>query len=155
MAPWPRRLINFPIIMIVIVQQYIWAVTLLFDPTAHLATAVNVLFTTHEIIWTLAWPIEIPPDIPTVSIVLAAASTLAGASFLMRKTRSTVLMLLPQQFLLYVSAGGAFRAITEGHFADGVARSFGFLLVDQCLVFLVAFFHTWAIMLIMRYGADR
>ena len=43
MTPWPRRLINFPIILIAIVQEYLWAISLIWDRNSINVTAINIL----------------------------------------------------------------------------------------------------------------
>jgi hypothetical protein len=141
MAPWPRRLENFPIIIIAILQEYIWAIAILWDKGTINVTAVQIL--ERIMPWgILLWVLLIVPS-------------LAVAGFYMSKRRNTLLALIPQQFLLYLSAGGALEAIVHGHFADGVERSQAFLLADQCAAFLIAAAHTWAMSLILRYGEDK
>lgn len=138
---WPRKFINFPIIMIATAQQYIVALSLIWDINTHFATSVHVL--------ALIFPVIALPG------VLILTATCAIAAFSMKKKINTLLMLVPQQFLLYLSAGGAMEAFIEGHFADGIVRSRAFLVSDQGPVMLLAFFHTWAMMLILKYGADE
>lgn len=140
MSPWPRTLANFPIILIAIVQQYVWATSIALDSSAVGTTAASVpaLFLGRD------WLV----------IVLFVTATLAVAGFHFPKKLWNVFALLPQQALLFMSAAGALEAVRISSFADGVERSRAFLLVDQCPAILIAFFHMWAIFLIMRYGED-
>ncbi len=140
MVPWPRTLINFPIILIAITQEYIWAAAVMWDPLAVHVTAVAILAQ------------FMPPRI--IVAVLIFVSTLAACSFMMKRRMNNLLGLVPQQFMLYLSAGGSAQAIWFGQFADGVERSQAFLLADQCSSILVAFFHTWAMFLLIKYSED-
>ncbi len=138
---WPRKLVNFPVILIAVVQQYFVALALILNPDAHYATSVHILVLVF----------------PTIFIApfLICAASLVVYGFTLKLKINTVLCLIPQQFMLYLSAGGAFRAIWEGQFADGVTRSHAFLLADQCPMILIAFFHSWAMVLIMKHGANN
>jgi hypothetical protein len=141
MTPWPRKLRNFPIILMAVVQQYLVAFSVIIDEKAKQTTATHIL----DVIF---------PN-KTEGLLLILAATMACLGFRMKNKIDNVLMLLPQQLLLYLSAGGAIEAIWRGHFADGVERSHAFLLVDQCPLVLIAFFHSWALMLILKYGEDK
>jgi hypothetical protein len=59
-------------------------------------------------------------------------------------------LMVPQQFLLFISAGGAIQAMVEGQFADGTIRSVYFLLADQSPAVLAAIGHTLAIVATAR-----
>jgi len=65
---------------------------------------------------------------------------------------SAIYFLLPQQFILTISAIGAFIAIKNGVFADGVVRSTSFLAADQAPAIFGAVFHTAA--LIQLFGKE-
>lgn len=138
--PWPRRLVNFPIILIAITQELVWAAALIWEKGSVAVTAINILS-------------EFLP-VPILAYILIITPILAAAGFSMKRRINTVLALVPQQFLLYLSAGGALEAMWYGRFADGVERTQAFLIADQCPAFLIAFFHTWAMVLILRYGED-
>lgn len=56
------------------------------------------------------------------------------------------LMVLPQQFILIMSANGAINAIINSQFADGVIRPQAFIFCDQLPSILVAIFHTISIL---------
>ena len=144
MTAWPRRLINFPIILFAITQQLIVGLSLLADRESHFATSVHILHMTSQMMPHLALP-----------LILMTGAAMAVSGFFARRKVNTLLLLIPQQLLLWLSAGGAFQAIWLGHFADGVQRSHAFILVDQCPTILIAIFHSWAMLLILRHGADR
>jgi hypothetical protein len=48
---------------------------------------------------------------------------------------------LPQQFMLVLSAGAASSAMFSSHFADGVIRPQAFIVSDQIPAVLIAVFH--------------
>jgi hypothetical protein len=56
-----------------------------------------------------------------------------------------ILLLLPQQSLLVISALGALSAIISGHFADGVVRPWGFIMADQFPIILSAILYSVSI----------
>ena len=142
-VPWPRKLVNFPIIMMPIMHQYAVAISLIFYPQAHMATNVHIIY-----------EINLLPD-ELFPFLMMIAPTLAILAFWMRRKVETLILLLPLLLLLWVSAGGSFRAIWLGQFADGVKRPHSFILADQMPVILMAIFYTWAMGLILRYGEDE
>jgi hypothetical protein len=73
----------------------------------------------------------------TASVVALAAVLVHGAENWLRLT-----LLLPQQLLLYVAAWGGLQAVVNGHYADGVARPYEFILTDQLPLMLLAVVHT-------------
>jgi hypothetical protein len=146
MIAWPRRLIHFPIILIAISQQLIMGLLLLIDPEVHMVTAIHSVY-------------QIVRPQSLIGFFMIAAAVLAIVGFQLRRKIDTILCMIPQQLLLYISAGGSFRAIWLGQFADGVERSHAFLLADQAPSILIALFHSWAIVLILIFSekdkADR
>lgn len=140
MTPWPRKLFNFPIILIAIAQEIVWALALVWDERSVNVTAVSILskFMSHDLL----------------IVCLLATAFLAASGFFMARRINTLLALVPQQFLLYLSAGSALTAVINGRFADGVIRPHAFLLADQSAAFLIAIFHTWAMILILRHAED-
>lgn len=141
MSPWPRRVVNFPIVLIAIAQQYVAGVALLWQPGSHFATSMDILY--------LLVPVPI-----LLSAILFGVATLSMIGFHFKRKVFAILALVPQQLLLYLSAGAAAHAIIVGHFADGVERPNAFLLTDQAPVVLIAFFHSWAMFLILFYSED-
>jgi hypothetical protein len=55
-------------------------------------------------------------------------------------------LLVPQQFVLIISASGALHAAFVGHYADGVPRPWQFILGDQLPVILAALLYTYALL---------
>ena len=141
MVPWPRTVINFPIILIAIVQQFLTAVALVWDPQAHYATSIHILY-------------EVLPNSKVLAGFLFMSAFMAGASFSMRRKVETIMLMVPQQLMLYLCAGAALHAIAIGEFADGTQRSSAFLLADQVPIILLAVFHTWAMVLILIHGEE-
>ena len=126
--------------MLSICYQYVMALAVMVNSDAHFATPVRVL---HALL----------SDNVFVPVMLAVPTTALLGFFGIRKL-TTLLCLIPQQMLLYLSAGGAFHAIWNSHYADGTIRPVAFILTDQILVILLAVFHSWALLLILRYGSD-
>ena len=79
----------------------------------------------------------------TVLIVTAVG---AGVALLFRDPVNVVL-LVPQQSLLLMSAAGAIGAIVMGKFADGVVRPRAFIAADQIHIVLIAVAHGIALVL--------
>ncbi|HUK27402.1 MAG TPA: hypothetical protein VLV31_03175 [Candidatus Acidoferrales bacterium] len=73
----------------------------------------------------------------------------AGLSYLglssKRSLPSSILLMMPQQGLLVLTAIGGVLAAINGHYADGVPRSAMFILADQFPPVLIAAAHTFAI----------
>jgi hypothetical protein len=141
MAPWPRKLMNFPIIIIAIIIQYTWSICILLDKTAVNTTSVNILswFFTRNVLF----------------MILFTCATSSAAAFVFKKKIWTCIALMPQQAMLALSSLGSLIAILNEQFADGVERSRGFLLVDQCPILFLFVAHGWAVMLIYLYGEER
>jgi len=128
--------------LIAIVQQLVSAIALAWQPDVHYTTSIYILY------------LILPSD-ASLALFLAAASIAAIASFSARKKVETLLLLVPQQFLLFLCAGAAIHAIAVGEFADGTQRSSMFLLADQVPMILIAVFHSWAMVLILIYGEEN
>jgi hypothetical protein len=64
---------------------------------------------------------------------------------------------LPQQFMLVLSAGAATSAMLNSHFADGVVRARAFIVADQIPAILIAIFHVIVVirMAIVAHGAEE
>lgn len=107
-----------------------WAIILLIDGSATNATAVHAL---HRYI---ALPL-LPPVI--------AGAALFAVWGMISNSPWTLVLLLPQQILLMMSAAGAVEAIWLSQFADGVIRARAFIAADQLYSVLAAIGHTLAI----------
>jgi hypothetical protein len=75
-----------------------------------------------------------------------AASALAVFVMLRAPGEWSLVLLMPQQILLYVAAWGGLQAVVDGQYADGVLRPYAFILTDQLPVMLLALLHTLAIL---------
>lgn len=98
---------------------------------------------------------EIIPKHNIIVLLLIAIPSAAMLGFRANKKVTTLLCLVPQQLLLYLSAGAGLEAIIFGQYADHTTRGAAFIAADQTLTICLAFFHTWAMLLIMRYSADK
>lgn len=107
-----------------------WAVILLIDHSAVNATAVHALHRWIALPWLPA------------SVALAALCAVCAMAW---NSRWTLVLLLPQQILLMMSAAGAVEAIWLSQFADGVIRARAFIAADQLYSVLAAMGHTLAI----------
>lgn len=117
-----------------IVMHLVWAVILAFgDPGVTDATALNALS-------------RFIHPIPVLIFSITAAALMAVWGML-TSLPWVVLLLMPQQILLMMSAAGAFEAIWLGQFADGTIRPRDFIAVDQIYSILAAVGHTFAIAL--------
>lgn len=114
-----------------ITLHLVWAGILAVDYGVTDATALNALSR------------FIHPE-PFLVVVLVSAALLAIWGMLTHRPW-VVLLLMPQQVLLMMSATGAFEAIWLSQFADGVVRSREFIAVDQIYSILAAVGHTVAI----------
>ena len=71
--------------------------------------------------------------------LLVAVSGLLGV---LNKRKEGLIFVLPQSFLLIVSAFGAAQAMVSGMFADGIIRPVAFLVVDQSPAIIAAILHS-------------
>jgi hypothetical protein len=122
----------YPIIAYAILLHWVWAIALMLDPAAGNATAIHAL-------------LDLMPRASAIGVYVAVG-VLASIGI----WRGCPLTLLPQQFVLMVSAVGAAFAIWNGSFADGVIRSHAFIAADQAPAILAALGHTYAIIAIAR-----
>jgi hypothetical protein len=122
----------------------VWAVILVFDSSAINATAVNALYRAVEL---LGWPEADSVLLLTVLVCSVALCALVALTLHHTgRARAWILLLLvPQQAVLFISAAGAIDAIWNAQFADGVIRDRGFIAADQFYSILAALWHTLAI----------
>ena len=117
-------------VLFAIALHFAWALILFIDDSALGATAIHALY---------RW---IP--MPWLMLVIVGAAMLALIS-IVSKPPWFVILLLPQQVLLVMSAAGAVEAIWLAQFADGVVRPRAFLAADQFYSILACIGHTVAI----------
>lgn len=117
-----------PLIWAVIFIHMTWGLCLLVSGEPLNVTAIN----------SMAWLGRIPLAI--TCIVTAAVA--ACASVVRLSPVATLLLLLPQQFMLMGSGYGSFLAIYHSAFADGVVRPREFLVSDQNWHLIILAIHT-------------
>ena len=117
------------ILWLAVLTHLVWGVTLILSEPATMATATSML---HRII----------KHNVAEGMIVFAAGCLALASMYRRKLDMIGFqLLLPQQFLLFVSAYASARAVWMQQYGDGVTRPFAFILTDQWAWILVAILH--------------
>lgn len=109
-----------------------WALMILVDQSALNATGLSSLY--HYI-----YPA------PLLAWVLVSAAGMAFLGLFVRSHPWLVILLIPQQVLLVMSAAGALDAMWLAQFADGVLRPRAFIAADQMYSVLAAIGHTMAI----------
>ena len=124
------------VIWYALIVHVLWAVALLFDKSARLATAVG----------------GVNDYIPTVWLtpVFFAVSVLALASLRSSRHLYGYLLVLPQQALIVMSGAASLHAILQSQYGDGVIRPWEFIAADQIPPILLSFFHTFAVL--SHYG---
>lgn len=125
-----RRVVSI-MVSYAITLHLVWAGILATDYEVTNATALNALAR------------FIHPEPVLIGVLVTAA--LLAVWGMMTRYPWVVLLLMPQQVLLMMSAAGAFEAIWIAQFADGVVRSREFIAVDQIYSILAAVGHTVAI----------
>lgn len=125
-----NRMISI-MVLFAIVLHLVWAWLLVFDPSPLNVNAIDALYRYIH-----------PAPVLIVVIMSAALMALAGIF----TTKPWILLLLiPQQALLMMSAAGAIESMWLGQFADGVLRPHSFIVADQIYSVLAAVGHTTAI----------
>lgn len=140
----PRIWPGFLAIWTAIILHLIW-VTLLVIPGTRAGNSTPV----HEVV-VLAGG-ELPAAAALATVALAA---LYGTTRSM-SARSKILLVLPQQLLLGISAAGAILAMYHSHYADGVMRSGTFIVADQLAIVLAWLSHTAAVLFLVLIHQHR
>ncbi len=119
--------------------HFLWAILIGIDSRAGNSTPLSILFIlfghNRALIISL--------------LLLVSAMATAFLSFRARQIfniRVLTVLLLPQQVILWMSAGGGIYATLIQHYADGVPRSWVHILADQLPVILAAFLYTTALL---------
>lgn len=112
--------------------HFTFGAALLMDESAAGITAINAL------VFLVHWP-------PLAAACFLTAGCLALVGLGASDIPGGIFLMIPQQFILIVSAGGAIEAMVTGRFADGTVRSHWFLIADQSPAVVVAGTHTIAI----------
>jgi hypothetical protein len=120
------------IVLYAIALHLTWAVAIFFDENVRQVTAIHELSTYAPYPWT--------------EFILGAVAILALAGLFIKSRLWSVLLMLPQQMILFLSAFGGIEAMYMASFPDGVVRTHAFLIADQMPVILAAVGHTIAIL---------
>ncbi len=122
------------IILVASLMHVLWAVLLVSYPTASGTTPLHILVQICGGPWR------------TAAVLVTAASTAMFYPFVRKVGKHAfALMLIPQQTLLFLSAGAGIDAATNGQYADGVARGWPFILSDQSAIVALAILYTIAV----------
>lgn len=120
------------IIMYAIILHYVWAVTLLIDGNAAAVTATSGLYGRFDRL------------VPYFLLFVATSAWLSITR--PRISLWPVLLIIPQQIALMLSAYAAIDAMVSSRFADGIQRPHAFIVADQCPAVLIMVFHTVAVL---------
>ena len=127
-----RAGINYWIIWYAVALHVTWGLLLLVSADPAQVTAVNHVRLALGGRWTSA-------------VGLLVIGGAAGIGLVQHIRWMSLTMLLPQQFILMLSALGALHSIATGTFADGAHYPRAFIAADQLPAILAATFHTCAI----------
>ena len=129
------------VVYLAVIIHLAWGISLLIDPAPRMVTSIAFTsdFFSNRII---------------EGLVFIVVSLMAGADiiFSVKKSILGILMLIPQQIILILSATGAVTAMIFHQFPDGIERPFLFIFSDQLPAVLLAVFHTCAIW--QHYGSS-
>jgi hypothetical protein len=118
-------------VMFAIALHLWWALMIALDPSALNATGLSSLYRyIHS---------------PQLLVLVVAGAALMAVAGMFARAPWMVMLLLPQQVLLMMSAAGVIEAIWLAQFADGVVRPRAFIAADQMYSVLAAVGHTLAI----------
>lgn len=122
-----------PIRWVVCVQHLIWAVILIGWPDSVDITALD----TH---------LKLNPEPASVAALFILSSALVLLSPILNRRGARWLgLMLPQQWLVCVTAVGALHSMWIGEDADGTIRPTVFIVADQSIRVLLAVAHTYLI----------
>lgn len=123
---------RFPLIVVYAIGLHmLWAVMLMFDRSVSGVTAV--------------WALTIFLSRPVCIVLLIVVAMMASmAAFMLKNKHAAAMFMIPQQMVLFLSAGGAIEAMVASKFPDGVLRPSVFIIADQAPVVLAAFCHMMA-----------
>lgn len=137
-APIGRHRFISIMVLYAIALHLTWAGILIVDDVATQATALNAVYRYID-------------PVPLLIAVLVTAASLALFGLYL-SSPVALLLLLPQQLILMMSAAGAFEAMWNMQFADGVIRPVAFIAADQIYSILAAIGHTAAL---IRHAISR
>ena len=118
----------------------VWAIGLIFSPVRVYTTALSSIYT--------IFPFPHQWNITPTALIISSTLALLGILYPFREPIFNgnqfiikVMLILPQFFLILVSAMGAMQATSAGHFADGVMRPQMFIFLDQVYPIMFAAFY--------------
>lgn len=124
------------IILYAVALHFIWAICLFVNPNVLHITAMGTY---------LDYFSPTTPHATLLGILFCVVAILAVVGLFVKDKLSRLLLMIPQQMMLVISAAGALQAMISGSFADGVIRTHSFLIADQLPAILVATGHFIAV----------
>jgi hypothetical protein len=121
----------------------VWIALLIINGAAKHATALHGI-------------VQLFPGRPGLVLVLITVVACATMGIFRNHIDMTkILLLVPQQLMLGVSAASGLRAMYLSHFADGVTRSHEFIIADQVPAILALLAHSATIILLAVLKANH
>ena len=137
------RIRPFWMVHYVCVLHLIWGAMLLLWPSVvHNITPLYSLVRFFKVEWLVGIFLILSGLITFLSLVDVNASNI---SKLLKFKFAWFLLLIPQQILFMITAGGAIERVILHAYADGVPRPWQFILADQFPAILTAVIHTFGI----------
>ena len=114
--------------------HFLWGGILLLSGQPYLTTGLGKVY-------------ELVPDARWLGVVmvLCGGSAVAGMHIPHLTRWFSTTLLLPQQYMLILTAASSLSAVIAGQFADGVPRAHLFILIDQSPAIMLVIFHTLAV----------
>ena len=128
------------IIFYAIIIHLAWGIVLVVDNVPLHTTAIDSVF-------------RIFSSPGTAGIAYIVASLAAIVAMFRPATLKNLLLIIPQQYFLMLSAFSAMGCISRSAFADGIVRSRAFIFVDQLPIIVAAVLHTCALCEIYAYDS--
>lgn len=119
---------NIYIIHSIAAIHFVWGLILLFAGSQYTAS--------------LSGLIDLDIPVALLGIIMMAVAILAEIGVTVRPGSSTLVLLLPQQIVMLISSIAVIQLIVDQKFADGVARSWQFILADQLWIIVLTIAHT-------------
>lgn len=123
------------VIVLSIIQHFIWGISLLISGVVPEATSMAVFFYLDPI-----------PESIAVGLVCIGVSISASIGLFRKSSFENLLWVLPQQILISISAVAALEAIISECYFDGTIRSWEFIINDQSIYIGIAVTHTLALL---------
>lgn len=120
----------------------------LYASVYHMIWGVLIILYGRQLLFTASVSLtKLIPAYQLRGIILILVAVIAmSAGFFKGKILTQLLMLLPQQTILLLSAFSVVSAIGAGHFGDGVPRPWEFILLDQLPILITAIMYTIAVL---------